>query len=221
VGGKVEATAVLYRAFYFLTHTSSADPRLSIRSSSVDPRLGFFARALSRPTSLLFAPPQTHLLKRISSNAGRVPRSLPPPHDPRPTRARPYRPVPPLPHTSQADPEGAQRILRTQESAACMAVGRFAQGTAGPARAWRQGALRRGRQARRGRGGRALCVGGYGLRTAGPGALVPLGGPKGRRFWIWIWIWIWGDLGDDSRFFALLGSAPQELNTVRPEAKLT
>jgi hypothetical protein len=28
-------------------------------------------------------------------------------------------------------------------------------------------------------------------------------------------------LGDDSRFFALLGSAPQELNTVRPEAKLT
>jgi hypothetical protein len=29
------------------------------------------------------------------------------------------------------------------------------------------------------------------------------------------------ELGDDSRFFALLGSAPQELNTVRPEAKLT
>jgi hypothetical protein len=28
-------------------------------------------------------------------------------------------------------------------------------------------------------------------------------------------------LGDDSDFFALLGSAPQELNTVRPEAKLT
>jgi hypothetical protein len=28
-------------------------------------------------------------------------------------------------------------------------------------------------------------------------------------------------LGDDSRFFALLGSAPQELNAVRPEAKLT
>jgi hypothetical protein len=28
-------------------------------------------------------------------------------------------------------------------------------------------------------------------------------------------------VGDDSRFFALLGSAPQELNTVRPEAKLT
>ena len=28
-------------------------------------------------------------------------------------------------------------------------------------------------------------------------------------------------LGADSRFFALLGSAPQELNTVRPEAKLT
>ena len=28
-------------------------------------------------------------------------------------------------------------------------------------------------------------------------------------------------LGDDSRFFVLLGSAPQELNTVRPEAKLT
>jgi hypothetical protein len=27
-------------------------------------------------------------------------------------------------------------------------------------------------------------------------------------------------VGDDSRFFALLGSAPQELNTVRPEAKL-
>jgi hypothetical protein len=27
-------------------------------------------------------------------------------------------------------------------------------------------------------------------------------------------------LGEDSRFFALLGSAPQELNTVRPEAKL-
>jgi hypothetical protein len=27
--------------------------------------------------------------------------------------------------------------------------------------------------------------------------------------------------GDDSRFFALLGSAPQELNTARPEAKLT
>jgi hypothetical protein len=27
-------------------------------------------------------------------------------------------------------------------------------------------------------------------------------------------------LGADSRFFALLGSAPQELNTVRPEAKL-
>jgi hypothetical protein len=26
--------------------------------------------------------------------------------------------------------------------------------------------------------------------------------------------------GDDSRFFALLGSAPQELNTARPEAKL-
>jgi hypothetical protein len=29
-----------------------------------------------------------------------------------------------------------------------------------------------------------------------------------------------GVLGDDSRFFALLGSAPQELNTTRPEAKL-
>jgi hypothetical protein len=28
-------------------------------------------------------------------------------------------------------------------------------------------------------------------------------------------------IGADSRFFALLGSAPQELNTVRPEAKLT
>jgi hypothetical protein len=28
-------------------------------------------------------------------------------------------------------------------------------------------------------------------------------------------------VGDDSRFFALLGSAPQELNTARPEAKLT
>jgi hypothetical protein len=28
-------------------------------------------------------------------------------------------------------------------------------------------------------------------------------------------------VGADSRFFALLGSAPQELNTVRPEAKLT
>jgi hypothetical protein len=28
-------------------------------------------------------------------------------------------------------------------------------------------------------------------------------------------------LGGDSRFFALLGSAPQELNTARPEAKLT
>jgi hypothetical protein len=28
-------------------------------------------------------------------------------------------------------------------------------------------------------------------------------------------------IGDDSRFFALLGSAPQELTTVRPEAKLT
>jgi hypothetical protein len=28
-------------------------------------------------------------------------------------------------------------------------------------------------------------------------------------------------VGDDSDFFALLGSAPQELNTVRPEAKLT
>ena len=31
----------------------------------------------------------------------------------------------------------------------------------------------------------------------------------------------YGILGDDSDFFALLGSAPQELNTVRPEAKLT
>jgi hypothetical protein len=30
-----------------------------------------------------------------------------------------------------------------------------------------------------------------------------------------------GHLGADSRFFALLGSAPQELNTARPEAKLT
>jgi hypothetical protein len=28
-------------------------------------------------------------------------------------------------------------------------------------------------------------------------------------------------VGADSRFFALLGSAPQELNAVRPEAKLT
>jgi hypothetical protein len=28
-------------------------------------------------------------------------------------------------------------------------------------------------------------------------------------------------VGDDSRFFALLGSAPQELTTGRPEAKLT
>jgi hypothetical protein len=28
-------------------------------------------------------------------------------------------------------------------------------------------------------------------------------------------------LGADSRFFTLLGSAPQELNTARPEAKLT
>jgi hypothetical protein len=27
-------------------------------------------------------------------------------------------------------------------------------------------------------------------------------------------------VGADSRFFALLGSAPQELNTTRPEAKL-
>jgi hypothetical protein len=27
-------------------------------------------------------------------------------------------------------------------------------------------------------------------------------------------------LGADRRFFALLGSAPQELNTARPEAKL-
>jgi hypothetical protein len=27
-------------------------------------------------------------------------------------------------------------------------------------------------------------------------------------------------VGEDSRFFALLGSAPQELNAIRPEAKL-
>jgi hypothetical protein len=60
------------------------------------------------------------------------------------------------------------------------------------------------------------------LRMSGPGAVPGCGGavpardsPSGASEYFGLL------LSADSRFFALLGSAPQELNTVRPEAELT